>query len=325
LNQNGRLRVPAQTCDALRLHHIGELGVFQEKSTIRHPQNLNRSDGDRNQDLMKLTPISRTTLGEQVASQLAAMISTGKWKPGEKLPSESELRQTLHIGRSTLREALRSLSYVGLIVIKPGDGTYVEHRSAQPIHGVLTQGKLRTQEDVDDLFETRIILETELVALCARRASTSDLQKIETFAIKMEETMDQPHEKFASLDIQFHLAIADASRNRILGRLFHSIHGLIEEMLAKREYILGGHEGTCLSHRKVLQALVERDAEGARNAMREHLDGFIANYLREHLADSSPKDKTRALKDDALPPLQTSISDAVDVSAAAALPRVEAS
>jgi GntR family transcriptional regulator, transcriptional repressor for pyruvate dehydrogenase complex len=274
---------------------------------------------------MKLTPISRTTLGEQVASQLAAMISTGKWKPGEKLPSELELRKTLHIGRSTLREALRSLSYVALVTIKPGDGTYVEHRSAQPIQGVFTQGKLRTQEDVDDLFETRIILETELVALCARRASISDLQKIEAFAIEMEETMGQPHEKFASFDIQFHLAIADASKNRILSRLFHSIHGLIEEMLAKREYILGGHEETCLSHRKVLQALVERDVERARTAMREHLDGFIANYLREHLADSSPKDKSRALKDDALPLLQTSITDAVDVSVAETFPRVEAS
>lgn len=274
---------------------------------------------------MKLTPISRTTLGEQVAGQLAAMISTGKWKPGEKLPSELELRKTLHIGRSTLREALRSLSYVGLVTIKPGDGTYVEHRSTQSIEGILTQGKLRTQEDVDDLFETRIILETELVALCARRASTSDLQKIEAIAVEMEATMDQPQGKFASLDIQFHLAIADGSKSRILSRLFHSIHGLIEETLAKREHILGGHQGTCRSHRKVLQALVERDVEGARAAMHEHLDGFIANYLREHLADSSPKGTVSAPKDDPPPLLQTSTPDAVDGSLAGALPQMEAS
>src|SRR5579862_4042696 len=179
---------------------------------------------------MKLTPISRTTLGEQVASQLAAMISTGKWKVGDKLPSELELRKTLNIGRSTLREALRSLSYVGLVTIKPGDGTYVERRSAQPTSEVLTRGKLRTQEDVDDLFETRIILETELVALCAQRASITDLQEIEAFAVEMEATSHQPKEKFASLDIQFHMAIAEGSRNRILSRLFHAIHGLIEEM-----------------------------------------------------------------------------------------------
>jgi GntR family transcriptional repressor for pyruvate dehydrogenase complex len=273
---------------------------------------------------MKLTPISRTTLGEQVASQLAAMISTGKWKPGDKLPSELELRKTLHIGRSTLREALRSLSYVGLVVIKPGDGTYVKHRSAQPIQEVLTEDKLRTKEDVDDLFETRIVLETELAALCAQRASITELQRIEAFAVEMEATKDQPNSKrFASLDIRFHLAIAEASKNRMLGRLFYSIHALIEELLAKREYILGGHEETCMGHRKVLQALKQRNVPAARIAMREHLDGFCANYLREHLADSSPKDKVTALKEGPLLPMQESSPAAANESLATVLPPLE--
>ncbi len=244
--------------------------------------------------IMKLTPVSRTTLGEQVAGQLAKMITGGKWQRGERLPAESELRKTLRIGRSTLREALRSLSYVGLVVIKPGDGTYVTNGSGRPLQDVFTHGMLRTREDVDDLFETRIILETELVALCAQRASATDLQKIEALVMEMERAKDHPIDDFASLDIQFHSAIAEGSKNRILGSLFQSINGLLKEMLTKREYILGGHEETCRGHRKIFQALKQRKVREARRAIREHLDGFSANYLREHLADSPPRKETTA-------------------------------
>ena len=171
---------------------------------------------------------------------------------------------------------------------------------------------LRTPQDVDDLFETRVILETELVALCAHRASGTDLEQIEALVLEMERTMDHPVEDFASLDIQFHSAIAEGSKNRILGRLFQSIHGLIKEMLTKREYILGGHEEACKSHRKILQALKQRKVREARRAMREHLDGFIANFLREHLAASRPKDKARAAGQEPLPPIQGSGTDARD-------------
>src|ERR1039458_9109987 len=73
----------------------------------------------------KLKPVSRVTLGEQVAAQLAAQISEGHWLPGDKLPSETELCASLCVGRSTLREALKSLAYVGLVQMRPGEGTYV--------------------------------------------------------------------------------------------------------------------------------------------------------------------------------------------------------
>jgi GntR family transcriptional repressor for pyruvate dehydrogenase complex len=261
---------------------------------------------------MKLTPINRTTLGEQVASQLAGMISARKWKPGDKLPSEFELRKTLNIGRSTLREALRSLSYVGLVVIKPGEGTFVSHGPGKPIHEVFAQGIIRSREDVNDLFETRVVLETELAALCSQRASEADLEELESHILAMEKNKDHRAVDFASLDTKFHLAIAQGAKNRMLGRMFQSIQGLIKEILTMREYILGGHDETCVSHRKILVALKQRDATAARTAMHEHLCGFAANYLREYLANSSLDDKAEAAKKETLPPLQASRSDTED-------------
>jgi DNA-binding FadR family transcriptional regulator len=73
--------------------------------------------------MKNLKPVSRVTLGEQVAAQLAEQISGGRWRPGDRLPSESELCAALRIGRSTLREALKSLAFVGLVQMRPGEGT----------------------------------------------------------------------------------------------------------------------------------------------------------------------------------------------------------
>ncbi len=243
---------------------------------------------------MKLTPVSRTTLGEQVAGQLARLVTAGKWKPGEKLPSEMELRKTLHIGRSTLREALRSLSFVGLVVIKPGDGTYVRDGSVKSVQDVFAHGTLRTQKDVDDLFETRVLLETELTALCARRATDADLLKIEALVLEMETTKDLPPECLASLDMQFHLAIADGSQNLILARFLHTIQGLIEDAVIKSDHFFGRRDEIFKSHQKVLQALKQRKVRSARLAMREHLDKFPVKFLHEYLAGSQVNGKASA-------------------------------
>jgi GntR family transcriptional repressor for pyruvate dehydrogenase complex len=101
--------------------------------------------------MQTLTPVSRVALSEQVAGQLATKISHGAWKPGDKLPSESQLCEALRIGRSTLREALRSLSFVGLVVMKAGEGTYVRSESTELLQKVFSQGVFGTPQDVDDL------------------------------------------------------------------------------------------------------------------------------------------------------------------------------
>ena len=73
----------------------------------------------------RLKPVSRVTVGEQVALQLAGMIREGRWRTGDKLPPEGELCRALGIGRSTLREALKSLAFIGMVRMRAGDGTYV--------------------------------------------------------------------------------------------------------------------------------------------------------------------------------------------------------
>src|SRR3954467_13387169 len=111
-----------------------------------------------------LKPVTRVTIGEQVALQLAEMISEGRWTPGQKLPTEGELCRSLNIGRSTLREALQSLAFVGMGRMRPGGLAYVAGRTPGMLDRILARGLLKTERDLAYVCDAMRTVETELSA-----------------------------------------------------------------------------------------------------------------------------------------------------------------
>jgi GntR family transcriptional repressor for pyruvate dehydrogenase complex len=218
-----------------------------------------------------LKPVSRVTLGEQVAAQLADQITEGRWRPGDKLPSESELCATLHIGRSTLREALKSLAFIGLVQMRPGEGTYVLDGTQLLVDRIRTRGLLKSEKDLQDVGEARMILETELAALAAERADESDLDKLQAILDEMKESLRGTGRDYAALDVEFHLAIAKSSQNRLLHELLVPIRGVLQEFITKSQELPGIKQSAQNHHTKILAALRQRDPEKARRAMRAHL------------------------------------------------------
>jgi GntR family transcriptional repressor for pyruvate dehydrogenase complex len=218
-----------------------------------------------------LKPVSRVTLGEQVAGQLATQISEGRWLPGDRLPSEAELCATLHIGRSTLREALKSLAFVGLVQMRPGEGTYVLNGTRLLIDRLRAHGVLKTEKELRDVGEARLILETELAALAAERLEPADLEKLEAILEQMKHSLDGEGRDYVDLDVDFHLAVAKCSKNQMLRDLLMPIRGILQEFIAKSQELPGikceAHE----HHTKILAALRQRNPEKARRAMRAHL------------------------------------------------------
>jgi len=218
-----------------------------------------------------LKPVSRVTLGEQVAGQLAAQISEGRWLPGDKLPSETDLCASLHIGRSTLREALKSLAFVGLVQMRPGEGTYVLNGTRLLIDRLRAHGVLKTEKELRDVGEARLILETELAALAAERLEPADLEKLEEILEQMKHSLGGEGREYVDLDVEFHLAVAKCSKNQMLHELLMPIRGILQEFIAKSQELPGikceAHE----HHTKILAALRQRNPEKARRAMRAHL------------------------------------------------------
>ena len=218
-----------------------------------------------------LKPVSRVTLGEQVTDQLAGQISEGRWRPGDKLPPEGDLCATLGIGRSTLREALKSLAFVGMVQMRPGEGTFVLDRTQLLVDRIRANGVLKTEKELQDVGEARLILETELAALAAERLDPADLDKLEELLEQMKQSLDGKGRAYAILDVEFHLAVARCSKNQLLNELLTPIRSVLQEFIAKSQELPGitleAHE----HHTKILAAIRQCNPEKARRAMRAHL------------------------------------------------------
>ena len=218
---------------------------------------------------MSLKPVSRVTLGEQVASQLADQIAEGRWRVGEKLPTESELCATLGIGRSTLREALKSLAFVGMIRMKPGEGTYVAGNSLYLAERVLARGAQVTEKQIEDVGEARLVIETEMAALAAERAEPADLDRLESLLAEMGRCLEiGDGVGYTNLDVEFHLTIARCSKNLVLEDVLGRIRGALQDWIAKSQELPGVKENAQGQHAKIMQALRQRNPERARRSIR---------------------------------------------------------
>lgn len=218
-----------------------------------------------------LKPVSRVTLAEQVAAQISDQITRGKWKPGEKLPSETEFCAALDVGRSTLREALKSLAYVGMVQMRHGGGTYVVDGTNLLIERVLTSGSLKTEKELSDMAETRLAIESETVALAAERATADDIAQLEALLKEMGVSIGGTGRGYVNLDVEYHLAIARCSKNQMLHGLLTPIRGQLQEWIAKSQELPGIRENAQRQHAKILAAICDHNPDKARSAMRTHL------------------------------------------------------
>lgn len=225
-----------------------------------------------------LDPLPRATLSEQVAKQLAARIVAGDWKPGEKLPSEAELCKAFHVGRSSLREALTSLAFIGLIRVRAGGGSYVaEQPSAYYTSSWLSTGTLNNEKALQDFIEARLILESELAALCAERITKQELDELESLVEKMHHTADDASE-FWRLDLAFHLAMGMAAKNEVLSNILKDVREQMRDLISKSLLLREGMEQAVAQHGRVLEALRTHSPAKAREAMRSHLQSFQRGY-----------------------------------------------
>ena len=213
-------------------------------------------------------PVSSVTLSEQVANQIMDMITSKQWKPGEKLPSEAQLCEAFRVSRTTLREALKSLAFVGYVRMRAGEGTYVrEDRPSTLDHG--RRNRLSHERNIWYIIETRFAVESRTAMLCAQRASAEDLRNLRRLADELQLRHDTGGAGVMELDVEFHLAIAAACGNPFLREFMNLIHEPVLHLMyaLKRK----GFEESQSEHLRILEALNERNAGKARRAMQAHL------------------------------------------------------
>ncbi len=220
---------------------------------------------------MPFQSIEPRRLYRQIADQIRALIKGGEYQAGARLPPERDLAKQLGVSRPSVREALIALEVEGLVEVRIGSGIYV-----QPLDGRREDaGASEATAGPYELLRARYVIEAECAALAAKSAKKEQLQAIEDALNAMQQELLDDRQPLSG-DRMFHLRIVEATGN---GALVAVVKMLWDERTGPLYQQLEHHydspalwENAMDEHRAILNAIVARDARGARAAMQRHMN-----------------------------------------------------
>ncbi|WP_413450235.1 FCD domain-containing protein [Georgenia phoenicis] len=248
------------------------------------------------------TERARTTL-----AYLRRQITTGTWEVGTRIPIEPELAETLGVGRSTIREAVRSLASIGMLETLPGRGTFV--RSSAPTSAVLSE--FLTAYTLEELLSYRRALEVEAAQQAALHRTAEDVAALEA---SVAQSLREGHcpalgsqETTVELASRFHYLLFDAAKNRLLASLYAGItEKLAEPGHVERLTHAGDAHSMQVEHERIVDAVRRGDFIDAVHAMADHMDNDLVIITPD---------------DEIIPPLRRSPVDVERIAAARAQER----
>lgn len=220
-----------------------------------------------------------TKLYEDIAARMIAQIHAGSLRPGDRLPPERALAEEYGVSRTAIREALRSMEMMGCVESRVGEGTFIKAPSlsniVDPFSMVLTQnGQLGSE-----LIEVRLILETEVAALAARRRTDEQLLRLQSALSTMEEDIASGG-MGVEADGEFHAILAEAAGNDALHVMLDMCEGMLSRTRPITQSVKGVPRMALKDHAAICEAIRIRDEKAARRLMRTHLNRALRNLSR---------------------------------------------
>jgi GntR family transcriptional regulator, transcriptional repressor for pyruvate dehydrogenase complex len=209
-----------------------------------------------------------TRITAKLIGRIKEMISTGAISPGSKFPPERELAIEFKVNRASVRQALKVLEIMGVLSQHVGDGTYLSSSAETILNEPLDFLVLLDDLSQHELFETRLMIEPELTARAAERATAEDLSALRNAIFSMERSKTTRDRLNA--DLSFHEAVFRASGNRICHLLFKGIHRTLLLSMGRLSDRVSMDQ-PLMFHRKIYAAIRARNPEAARLAMQEHI------------------------------------------------------
>src|SRR5258708_1254172 len=203
----------------------------------------------------------------QLIAGIKLLISNGSVVPGSRFPPERELAKEFGVNRASLRQALKVLEIMGVLTQRVGDGTYLSSTAESILNEPIDFLVLLDDLSHHELFETRLIVEPELTAPAAERATAQDLSTLRTALFPMERSKNNRERLDA--DLAFHDAIFRASGNRICHLLFRGIHRTLLTSMGQLSQRVSMDQ-PLMFHRRIYAAIRDRNPDEAKKAMREH-------------------------------------------------------
>lgn len=232
---------------------------------------------------MTLRAVKKKRIYEDIVGQIQGLLADGELKSRDQLPPERELSERFEVSRTSVREAIRALESMGLVESRSGEGTYVA-ASVEALLSPLASALRQQKDPILEVFEARKILEPEIAALAAERATARQVQQLEAILEKQARQIASGETGVES-DTAFHSALAQAARNRVFLRLNAA---LVDSLRATRERSLqtqGRPVRSLAGHREILKAVRAKDPAKARQAMLGHLDAIEHNLLERRVKE----------------------------------------
>jgi GntR family transcriptional repressor for pyruvate dehydrogenase complex len=228
---------------------------------------------------MEINPINSKRIYQSVIEQFIALIKTGKVKTGEKLPPERNLAELFRVSRASIREAFSAMEIIGLIEVRPGDGSYVTDLNIAPFLNTIAPLFIKNETMETELLEFRKLLELEAVELAARKAGPSGVKSLEETLDRMKEAIERNDPVTgAEADIAFHTRIFGLTDNFILNKAAACVASLVASSVRfNREKILVDPDNArelYRQHRSICEAIGAHQPELAKERMEKHL-GFV--------------------------------------------------
>jgi GntR family transcriptional repressor for pyruvate dehydrogenase complex len=233
---------------------------------------------------------SKEDVTVRLLSTFKRLISEGALAPGSRLPAERELAENFQVSRSSLRQALKVLEIMGVISQRVGDGTYLNPGAPSVLEEPMEFLILLNGISSHELMETRIIVEPELAARAATRATEDDLAALRREMAAMEST--EIFSQRADHDLLFHKAIFQASGNRVCTMMFTVIHQSLRHLMELTSQLVPV-EHTLNLHQRIYAAIRRGDSDDARKRMAEHLLDASGWLARAHDEQRSSRLQSR--------------------------------
>lgn len=228
-------------------------------------------------------PLLKKSIFDEVYDQLLSLISNGKLKPGERLPPERVLARDLKVSRQSIREALKRAESKGLVKVRQGEGTFILSAASDLLESPFLTMMTEEVGKIYEFIEIRKLIEVWCAQKAAQFTTARDLKKMEKALSEMEGLIDS-REILGKPDIDFHIAIAEASHNTLMVHMMTTIKQIFLSMFKISNFTRrpGKNKILIKQHQEIYEAIKNRNPELAGKKMERHLL-FVESEWREEM------------------------------------------
>ncbi|MFE5398698.1 FadR/GntR family transcriptional regulator [Streptomyces sp. NPDC056568] len=228
-------------------------------------------------ELARITVEPREPLATEVSRRLIDYLMSGEVQPGERIPSERQLTEMLGVNRPTVREAIKSLGFLGLLEIRQSSGTYYRGTDSDVLYRLFELGLVMGEKGARDMVQARAELEVIVAGLAAQSRDEAGVDLLRARLTAMREC---PDEEFPEADTAFHAALGELAGNTVLRDMLKGMRAMVQRGWVERTGTVRSRKVAYDDHVPIFEAVEKGDAEAARAAMARHMDGASRRLMQ---------------------------------------------